>query len=358
MQDEWVLTAQDMQHQLLTQYEKAQRDFHIVGKMLLDKIHPPMLFGEFCNPNQGVAAVIHGEPLVKNQNDNKSHRMDCDESPTGPPKQQMQGQPMVEGNMPLNPIAEPSGSGANEQHGMLLSHITMAINSALAKPTRECWNDTMPLQDLCLATYKEQYDLQKSLFTLDKQANLTVAGVEKVIKAIDEVTGNFQTKGFAWSPQTIRLTIMHVVTCLDKVTQECWRYHLTVVDPSFESLVNFLIERKLDATNDTTLSNFRIPKLQMSREGRSEEKAGPSNPARSRSNSAAGSEKRCSLCSRKHILKECKKFKELSNERKEVEVTRLQLCKACFSNTHNTAHCSKPACKDCSKKHHPLLHHR
>lgn len=85
--------------------------------------------------------------------------------------------------------------------------------------------------------------------------------------------------------------------------------------------------------------------------GRLNEKATTSTDrsrSRSRSAKATGdSEKRCSLSNRQHILKECSTFLKLSQEQREVEVTKRTLCKNCFSNAHNTARGTKAACKSC-----------
>lgn len=362
--EEWQVTPTEMQEKSLLEYEYAQRDFHTIGTVLTSKIHPPLLFGRFDKAHNLVnkpADATSGALSSNQSNIGDEHKMDCEDNSQQVSKELVHG---------MQPNSNAKSVMADEQQELLLSRITMdqltnaiqkAVDSALKKPIKEDWTDAKPLQNLCMATYKEQWELQKSLFALEKQTSLSAMGITKVINTIDEVMKQFQSKGYEWSAQTTRVTIMHIISVLDKVTQDCWRYRITVENPSFESLINFLNERKFDATIEIPVGGFRIQKMASPQNhlSRPVEQAGTST-ARSRSNSKSSTsmDKRCSFCGKKHVLKDCPTFLKLSLEERECQVSKLKLCKRCFSNAHNTAHCASAACKECAKKHHPLLHHR
>lgn len=222
------------------------------------------------------------------------------------------------------------------------------------------------LMNLVMLTYNEQAELMRPLFELVEQDKLESETIEAVIALIDDLMKKFELKRLKWSAQTRRMTIMSIVSKLDQETQNCWRYRICSTDPMFENFINFLIERKFDAARreaSKPTPNYRIPKKSTTASVQSKRNEGAStSAARSRSNSrtpsASANEIRCALCNMLHILKECRQFKKLSMQERECVVAKKNLCKACFSNAHNTAQCGKPACKECCMKHNPMLLHR
>lgn len=377
--ENWITMPPDQQEQTHGDYVDAQRDFHIIGSALVEKINPTPLFGSLGRNGEiaedatmdvsGNNVVDTKESESQTENPNAEIQQQPMEFEHGDQKDQQQQVPTSSGESTNN--VGNSNDEISQPKGVVISQITLqqlangiqnAVQIALEKPVVDAWEDTKPLQDLCMATYKEQWDLMAPIFSLVKQENLSKDAIETAIVAIDELEKRFESKGFKHSPQTKRMVIMHIVSMLDKETQNCWKYRNNINDPTVESFVNFLIERKSDAIG----CGFKIPKIKPNQiasteqhRGRLNEKATTSTD-RSRSNSRSAkatgdSEKRCSFCNQTHILKECVTFSKLSMQQREVEVTNRALCKNCFSIAHNTARCTKNACKKCQHKHNPLL---
>lgn len=67
--------------------------------------------------------------------------------------------------------------------------------------------------------------------------------------------------------------------------------------------------------------------------------------------------KLCKLCQDTHLLHQCSKFAQYSVQQRFDFAKSKRLCMNCLSPTHKTSECSsKHLCRDCSGKHHSLLH--
>lgn len=368
MYETWLVLLPEDQQEVHTEFEQAQRDFHVIGGQLLDKVNPPLMFGEFPKDKTGENLPI--ESLVTKLSETGTVAPQSENPNAGNPHESMDFTDGAQNKAVIQPSKlQPSPNemtinAAIEQSGVMVSDaitleqlahgIKNAVATAFTKPEKVVWDETRPLQDLNFSTYKEQWELMAPIFSLSQQDSLSEEAINMVIETIDGVGKNFDTNGFACSQQTKRMMLMHIASILDSQTQTCWKYRLTTDDPTVEGFINFLIERKADAPP----KKFKIPKLTPSVKTvpKSEVAGTSTGRSRSRSTTKGGTvDKRCALCSRQHVLKECNIFRKLSFERREIEVTRRSLCKRCFSNAHPTGHCNKAACQKCGKKHNDLL---
>ncbi|XP_055634284.1 uncharacterized protein LOC129774549 [Toxorhynchites rutilus septentrionalis] len=64
----------------------------------------------------------------------------------------------------------------------------------------------------------------------------------------------------------------------------------------------------------------------------------------------------CVSCKQAHFLFQCEQFRTLSPQQRFEVVKRHGLCINCLKGKHHAKNCSSGACKNCSKKHHSLLH--
>lgn len=64
----------------------------------------------------------------------------------------------------------------------------------------------------------------------------------------------------------------------------------------------------------------------------------------------------CAFCNQNHFNHECAKFKELSVDCRQSEVSKHNLCKNCLRPGHHTFRCRLGPCRICNRKHNTLLH--
>jgi len=66
---------------------------------------------------------------------------------------------------------------------------------------------------------------------------------------------------------------------------------------------------------------------------------------------------KCSLCPKKHGLKDCPRFLRLTSAERQQKVQRSQHCTNCLARPHSNRICdSRKSCAKCERKHYMLLH--
>lgn len=58
MYESWLVLLPDEQYDVRTKFEQGQRDFHMIGSQLLDKVSPPLMFDDFQKEEKGQNAPI------------------------------------------------------------------------------------------------------------------------------------------------------------------------------------------------------------------------------------------------------------------------------------------------------------
>lgn len=374
-------TLEDEEQTALTSlYFEGQRSFHTIGNALISMVCPvEFKFGEFPNEQKEKNAIDepmeHATKELSNTGGTSTQNVD----EINPQQSVIQNDPSNDRNQsvlpPANELMEVDTNKDTQPEGLLLSHVSMdglakaiqiAVNRSLEKPEKPEWQEGQPLRELYLASYQEQSIMMAPVYALPQQSTLSEKAINTVITAINTVAKNFPLEGYAWSQQTKRMLIMHVTSVLDSATQDCWRYRTGTQEPTLEDLINFLIERKFDINKKNPLAEFKIPKKKPELRP-SEQRARPTEKAstskvRSRSNSKSSMQdevnKKCSLCARAHVLKDCSSFFKLSFQAREEFLYDHKLCISCFSNTHTAAKCHRKACDKCLQKHSDLVNHR
>lgn len=65
----------------------------------------------------------------------------------------------------------------------------------------------------------------------------------------------------------------------------------------------------------------------------------------------------CPVCKQgPHKFFTCEVFMNMSAQDRNEEISRLKLCRNCFSKSHQTAECSASLCRKCHRRHETLLH--
>lgn len=333
LHEDWVTQPEPIKVQKFNMYLQAQADFHTIGAIIIHEIDPAV---EIPQPNASIQ-----QPSLRfgdfNQELPTKSSSSKDETP---PTQQQVANELIDDQMEHSSV-----DGTDE---------------ASATTPTPCAVNTL--------SFAQQTELYAAIFELPKLGGLDSNTIERVIRAIQKTVASIERKNIELDRSTVYTIILHVMASLDQETRTCWKYCVMNVEPTFDFLVGFLLERQKDAgsTKPSPSNKYVIPKL--SAEKRPSPQPGTS---LSRSSSvgsigAVGGKKKkpnrppikCPLCQENHKLCECPAFRKLPLEQREIEVVRLYLCKNCFSADHGTGNCPKGACRSCEKRHNSLLHHR
>lgn len=365
LHDEWLSLSDEMQAQESGNYIEAQTTFHAVGQTWMQRLAPdneptdtsastPMRFGLL--PPELEAVCNAGASSVTFATTTSSATIG------------QSGQSTIQMATPstTNTISEPimatsavDSSATMEIDATMHQHIDNdqtvdKANSAFAPPQPE-------QQNLSGLSYSEQAQLLEPVFTVPQMTELNEQTIDIVIRAIQRTAETANRRQVHIDQTVVRTMILHIVSSLDAQTQTCWKYWVTNHEPSFEYLLEFLCERKKDAS--AAPKEYKIPKINASKRASpqpSTSSDGPSNsgPPNKFKRPKQGPKAVCPLCKGNHTLRLCPRFIAMSPNDREIEVTRLQLCKNCFSPTHPTSLCLDGNCKICRAKHNSMLHHR
>ncbi|XP_011687752.1 PREDICTED: uncharacterized protein LOC105449960 [Wasmannia auropunctata] len=174
-------------------------------------------------------------------------------------------------------------------------------------------------------------ETSKDLCNLRDQANTAIQALTNLGRAVRH-----------WDDFLVLL----VARKLDKTSRKAWELKLgdTLEYPSYHELDQFLETRirALDAITPTSLKDT-LPEL-------SKRKA-------IASHNAAAVPFSCSLCKSNHLLYQCSMFLKKTPSQRFDFIKSQKRCINCFSIKHSVKDCtSSRACRQCSKRHHTLLH--
>ena len=144
---------------------------------------------------------------------------------------------------------------------------------------------------------------------------------------------------------------------LDVVTRTKWEeFKPSTLLSTVDILFGFLRERikRLEATRASVSS------LQSHERGAHNRNAGFRPKAEPMQNShvfvAHEQSPECPVCKSHHLLIHCEKFRNLSVPDRRSALRSAGRCFNCFSTRHFTRECNRPACRECGRKHHRMLH--
>jgi hypothetical protein len=143
------------------------------------------------------------------------------------------------------------------------------------------------------------------------------------------------------------IIIYIAVQRLDNKTRKEWELYIFNKElPTLQQLYMFL-EHRCNALeslqNKTTMHEQR------------QESVRP-NDNKSTSYNYNSVKQQCPLCNDSHVVFQCHKFKQLSNQERYKVVKDHRLCINCLSHEHMVRECKSSRCKTCGRWHHTLLH--
>lgn len=377
LRDAWLTFSDEERQQQKEKFLAAQLNFHFVGNYVLYKskrtpspvVMPPeppasaadeqfalqLRFGDtdvattssadntmFNNTVPNLVASTSGlqQPMVVR---NKGDEMDCDSAPL---------------NNTIQPVTD---NVLNASEGS-------------AEPIDEQWPEQR-LTELASLSFEQCAALFQPVFSLQPVVTLTPDKIEQILTAVQSVAAQVNESQLNVDQNVVRILIMHVITTLDATTKKCWKHRVKNQEPTFQFLINFLIDCKDDtvdsADNGASVQSaskpFKIPNIthtvsagnvvQPKRGGAA--RANSPSPARNpNKRPKATGDIRCRLCQGVHGLHKCPVFLGKSMEDREACLARMQLCINCFSSTHSVRMCLDGKCKLCNQKHNSLIHHR
>nr|XP_029718079.1 uncharacterized protein LOC115260876 [Aedes albopictus] len=134
-------------------------------------------------------------------------------------------------------------------------------------------------------------------------------------------------------------------SCLDHGSLREWETHLDDGQrPTYKQLVDFIHKRSRIITT-----------LMLSHTTSTQSESKPSKP-RLTAHVASENVKKCPHCKQAHLLFQCSGFQSLVPQQRFEFVKKHGLCINCLKGAHLAKDCSSGSCKQCSKKHHSLLH--
>lgn len=336
--EDWLIQSNDEKSEKVEKFTQTQKDFHTIAVKLL---HEQDVANGVTDSTLNVLGQWFG-----------TNRMEVE---------QVQDLRFGEFNQSQIPNAQ----------ALKQVQTTASAQSVIVNDSKEKSDDDGKLKNnlLSAGTFEQQAELLSAFFELPKMETLNPELIQKVIQTIEKVSACAKRRGIIIDKSIMYSLVMHLTTLLDNDTRTCWKYRVMSHEPTFEFFIEFLNIRKQDpqATQASpSQSKFVIPKKSVQERlqpkvqhprSRSSS-AGSSNapPPNKRRNS--GKAKVCSLCHGMHKLCDCPKFEATRISDREGVVTRLKLCKSCFSNNHETKNCPKNPCTACKAKHHPMMHHR
>nr|XP_029715645.1 uncharacterized protein LOC115259260 [Aedes albopictus] len=134
-------------------------------------------------------------------------------------------------------------------------------------------------------------------------------------------------------------------SCLDHGSLREWETHLDDGQrPTYKQLIDFIHKRSRIITT-----------LMLSHTTSTQSESKPSKP-RLTAHVASENVKKCPHCKHAHLLFQCSGFQSLVPQQRFEFVKKHGLCINCLKGAHLAKDCSSGSCKQCSKKHHSLLH--
>nr|XP_029708070.1 uncharacterized protein LOC115254600 [Aedes albopictus] len=134
-------------------------------------------------------------------------------------------------------------------------------------------------------------------------------------------------------------------SCLDHGSLREWETHLDDGQrPTYKQLIDFIHKRSRIITT-----------LMLSHTTSTQSESKPSKP-RLTAHVASENVKKCPHCKQAHLLFQCSGFQSLVPQQRFEFVKKHGLCINCLKGAHLAKDCSSGSCKQCSKKHHSLLH--
>lgn len=229
------------------------------------------------------------------------------------------------------------------------------------------------------ANYAEAYDLLVKRYNKRKHVvtalirtvmehspvvNSSLSQIRSLVNTTNEVTRSLKALGAEF--ETRDPWIMYILLeKLDTETKKCWSQKVVESDEdlSLDDFVMF-VENRCDALESCGDQDVKQKsKISSTRSSVSalhsstpREESSASTSGKSR-NPREGEERKCNLCSEKHDLFACPKFRRLTVSSRRDFVSNNQICKICLQSTHPRKTCSpRFTCKKCADKHHFLLH--
>lgn len=344
LHEDWVTLPEQTKTEKFNIYLQAQADFHTIGTIIIHEIDPAV---------ETVQAAPVAQPMeAQLRFGDFGHAMASDAAEKSALIQQ-------QGNVGDEPM---------QQHSPNKNTDELMANSSEQDDTSSVTSSTKRMVNTL--SFAEQTELYTPIFELPKLNGLDSNTTERVIRAIQKTVAAMERKNIQLNHSVVYAIIFHIMTLVDQETRTCWKYRVMNVEPTFDFLVGFLIERKKDATSfkpqPTQEKKFRIPKSSNAKRPSPQPEASSSRSKSVGSTGSAGGKKKkpnrpvleCPMCCGNHKLCECPTFKKLSLEQREIEVTNRWLCKNCFSGEHGTTNCPQGPCKSCNARHNSLLHHR
>lgn len=338
--EDWLIQSNEDKLEKIERFMQTQKDFHIIAVNLLHE--------------QDVATNITDSTL------------------------NVLGQWFGTNKMEIEPAQELRFGSFDQTESQIpnaqaLKQVPMAASaqSVIVNDSNENSDDDGKLKNSLLSTgtFEQQTELLSAFFELPKMEKLDSGLIQKIIQTIEKVSACAKRRGITIDKSIMYSLVMHLTTLLDKDTRTCWKYRVMSHEPTFEFFAEFLKIRKQDTeATQASLSQSKFvipkkplherlqPKVQHPRSQSSS--AGSSNTPPPNKKRKSGKVKLCSLCHGLHLLCDCPKFEATNINDREGIVTRLKLCKSCFSNNHDTKSCPKGPCSACKAKHHPMMHHR
>ncbi|XP_018375244.1 PREDICTED: uncharacterized protein LOC108769012 [Trachymyrmex cornetzi] len=142
------------------------------------------------------------------------------------------------------------------------------------------------------------------------------------------------------------LLIYLISTKLDSITARAWEKERAGNEiPTLEDFKTFLNSRA-DMLETLELNNKSVTKLDI--------KSKQSD--RSKVKSLIVQSQKCSMCKEMHKLLTCERFLELSPQDRANHLKTARLCLNCMRSGHFVRDCKARSCRQCSGKHHTLVH--
>lgn len=365
LRDEWLTMTDELQATHNGRYLQAQQDFHHSATAIISMLmpEPTVRFGEFT-PEIEVICTAENTSVTFTTT---APAMNVDQSGQSSSEQQIKN--TMQQSKPINnSSAEMELDNDNQVSTINVVHSNNNSNNSSEQSTIE-------MKNLSMISFAEQAKLLESILALPRSKELNENTIDTVIQAIQQTAQAANSAGVQLDQAVVRTMILHIVTSLDQQTQICWKYWVARSEPSFEFLVQFLYERKVDVNQPVTKdesTGYKIPKVSATKRAspKPEDSSQMASTSRRRSDSMSSrgsnppkskkktSSQACPVCPYVHGLHACPTFRKLSLEQRETEVTKRNLCKNCFSNKHATPNCPKGECTICGKKHNSTLHHR
>ncbi|XP_055614787.1 uncharacterized protein LOC129761112 [Toxorhynchites rutilus septentrionalis] len=136
--------------------------------------------------------------------------------------------------------------------------------------------------------------------------------------------------------------------CLDAVSLREWETQVSESDryPIYEELLEFIYRRsRIVQTLKLSQSTNTQSHVELKTKSRF-----------TAAHVTSENVKKCPNCKQAHFLFQCESFRKISPQQRFEFVKKHGLCINCLKGTHLAKDCSSGSCRNCSRKHHSLLH--